>query len=197
MDHDHSAMDMDMDMGDDSCQISMLWNWNTINACFITDGWKIRTTGQYVGTIIGVLLIGLLVELTRRFAREYDVYLVRVQNSKESSRLATFTLKTLFSSSQLPVKGSEHTAACESKNAILPCNCRNSTKIRPTILQQAARSTLHTIQFVGAYFLMLLAMYYNGGIILAIFAGAFIGHFLFAWDTIGIQNKTESGTACC
>lgn len=64
----------------DAPQISMLWNWYTTDgaprvdafasiasltdfidfyadrdtACFLTEGWKIRNTGDYVGTLIGV-----------------------------------------------------------------------------------------------------------------------------------------------
>jgi hypothetical protein len=34
--------------------------------------------------------------------------------------------------------------------------------------------------FGSGYMLMLLAMYYNGGIILTIFVAAFVGHFLTA-----------------
>ena len=33
---------------------------------------------------------------------------------------------------------------------------------RPTLLQQMIRATIHMLQFAVAYFIMLLAMYYNG-----------------------------------
>lgn len=54
---------------------------------------------------------------------------------------------------------------------------------RHTIWQQTVRATLHTMQFAVAYFIMLLAMSYNGYIIISIFIGAFVGFWLCEWST--------------
>ena len=40
---------------------------------------------------------------------------------------------------------------------------------RPTLVQQLIRSLFYVAQFGAGYMMMLLAMYYNGGIIFAIF----------------------------
>lgn len=56
---------------------------------------------------------------------------------------------------------------------------------RPSVLQQIARSILYVLQFGVGYFVMLLAMYYNGYFIICILIGAFIGSFIFNWETIG------------
>lgn len=76
----------------------MMWNWYTIDACFISEQWHIRTIGDYAGTIIGsapspplprasaatpkltrkpfephrIFFIMVALELFRRFSREYD-----------------------------------------------------------------------------------------------------------------------------
>ncbi|KAK7049308.1 copper transporter complex subunit Ctr4 [Paramarasmius palmivorus] len=52
------------------------------------------------------------------------------------------------------------------------------------------------IQFGAGYMTMLLAMYYNGGIILAIFAGAYFGHLLTARDTVAHGDNPHK-EACC
>tara|TARA_R110002060_G_scaffold40006_5_gene51240 strand:+ start:219 stop:449 length:231 start_codon:yes stop_codon:yes gene_type:complete len=73
-------------------------------------------------------------------------------------------------------------------------------------------------QFAVAYFIMLLAMYFNGYIIICIFIGAWIGSFLFSWETVsftlvsapfqnlmvaklilssGEISTKEEATACC
>ena len=52
----------------------------------------------------------------------------------------------------------------------------------PTVYQQAIRAGIYTLQFAVAYMIMLLAMYYNGYILVCIFIGAFIGFFVFSWD---------------
>lgn len=42
------------------------------------------------------------------------------------------------------------------------------------------------LQFAVAYFVMLLAMYYNGYLIICIFIGAFLGYFIFSWESISL-----------
>ncbi|KAF2180798.1 hypothetical protein K469DRAFT_525694, partial [Zopfia rhizophila CBS 207.26] len=55
---------------------------------------------------------------------------------------------------------------------------------RPNLAQQAVRALLHMVQFAIACIVMLLAMHYNGYVILSIFIGAFLGNFTFNWETI-------------
>ena len=73
-------------------------------------------------------------------------------------------------------------------------------------------------QFAVAYFIMLMAMYFNGYIIICIFIGAWIGSFFFSWETVsftlvsptfqlhmgakltltsGEISTKEEATACC
>ena len=47
------------------------------------------------------------------------------------------------------------------------------------------------LQFGVAYFIMLLAMYYNGYIIICILVGAFLGTLIFSWDAIGAEQGAE------
>lgn len=57
------------------------------------------------------------------------------------------------------------------------------------------------LQFAIAYIIMLLAMYYNGYLILSIFAGSYIGALIFSWETISVaipaSNTVEETTYCC
>ncbi|EJD45668.1 Ctr-domain-containing protein [Auricularia subglabra TFB-10046 SS5] len=183
MDHDHSGMGMGSnststdDMGgmDMSCKISMLWNWNTVGACFISNQWRISSKGVFAGTIIGIFFLVVAVELVRRLAREYDRHIAkqhaaRLEQPSSSEKLAALPMS--------PV------------NAL-------SSQIRPTVGQQAIRSTLYMIQFGAGYMMMLLAMYYNGYILIfGIFLGAWAGHFLTAWDTVG-HGEPVAKDCCC
>lgn len=58
---------------------------------------------------------------------------------------------------------------------------------RPNFFQQMIRAGLHMVQFGVAYFIMLLAMYYNGYIIICILIGAFIGSFIFSWEPVATR----------
>ncbi|KAI0020779.1 Ctr copper transporter family-domain-containing protein [Xylariomycetidae sp. FL0641] len=170
---------MDMGGGDGpACKISMLWNWNTIDTCFLSSTWHVRSRGAFGGLCIGVILLVILLEFLRRAAQAYDRFLlVR----------------------QLPPSAAAAAAAEEGKRAEA-----GGGGHRPTPAQQAARALLHTLQFAVAYWVMLLAMYYNGFVILCIFIGAYIGFFVFRWERLGglrdegpDSHSAAETTGCC
>ncbi|KAK4175051.1 copper transport encoded by the Pactr3 protein [Triangularia setosa] len=154
--------------GGTGCKISMLWNWNTIDSCFIASSWKITSTGMFAGSCIGVLLLTMSLEFLRRIVTEYDRFLLR-----------------------------KHLRSFEGKEGV---DCRLG--YRPTIWEQMVRALLHMMQFAVAYFVMLLAMYYNGYLIICIFLGAYLGSFVFHWEPIGVgalgqTSATKEPTVCC
>ena len=57
-----------------------------------------------------------------------------------------------------------------------------------SVSEQVVRAGLYTAQFSVAYLIMLLAMYYNGYVIICIFVGAFVGFFVFSWDAAGVAG---------
>lgn len=161
------------------CKIAMTWNWYTIDACFIAKTWQIHTKGHFAGTCIGVFLMVLLLEFVRRVQREYDRKLIRDwQQPQPEIQLANEESKG-------------------DKSVALGAGVVRPLTFRPNLLQQAIRAFLYLLQFAGAYFIMLLAMYYNGYVIISIFIGAFFGHYLFGYDNIIITGKQETGTSCC
>ena len=131
----------------------MLWNWNTIDTCFIARSWHIRSRGMFAGSCIGVILLVMALEALRRAVKEYDRYLVRQHRAYVSGSGSDFA--------------------------------SGSTSFHPTIVQQAIRALLHLLQFAVAYFVMLLAMYYNGYFIICILIGAYLGSFVFHWEAMG------------
>ncbi|KAK3934541.1 ctr copper transporter [Diplogelasinospora grovesii] len=121
-----------MDMGSSSastCKISMMWNWYTIDACFLSEQWQITTSGEFAATCIGVMLMVVLLEAFRRLGKEYDERILR--------------------------------------------------EFYP--FQQIIRAVIHAATFGLAYIIMLLAMYYNGYVIICIVIGAGLGKFLCDW----------------
>ncbi|KAL2173267.1 Ctr copper transporter family-domain-containing protein [Thermothelomyces heterothallicus CBS 202.75] len=166
------------------CKISMLWNWNTIDACFIAKSWKITSRGVFAGSCIGVVLLVVVLEMLRRSVKEYDRFLLNKH------------LKSLAAAKAIP---SPKTASDDRTDA-LHCPAVVSQGYRPNVFEQAIRALLHMLQFAVAYFIMLLAMYYNGYIIICIFIGAYIGSFIFHWETLGGGQQTSASkeaTVCC
>ena len=123
-----AAMDMSGMMG--NCKINMLWNWYTIDACFLSSSWQITSHGMFAGSCIGVVCLVIVLEFLRRAVKEFDRFLVRQHVAKHLAAAGGYG----------PVKNDS--------NARIPL-------FRPSIFQQAVRALLHMLQFAVAYFIML------------------------------------------
>jgi copper transporter 1 len=152
----------------------MLWNWYTVDACFIASSWHITSKSMFAGSCIGVILLVMSLEFLRRTSKEYDQYLIR-----QYQRSLTIAV------SATPPNPSSASEKCTSTATASPMPVA-STLFRPNVVQQAIRALLHMLQFAVAYFVMLLAMYFNGYIIICIIIGAFLGFFAFSWETMKI-----------
>ncbi|PNP55357.1 hypothetical protein THARTR1_04499 [Trichoderma harzianum] len=193
------GMDHDMGMGMGPagiCKISMLWNWNVMNTCFISKSWQITSKGMFAGSCIGVVLLVIALEFLRRLSKEYDRFLIKQHAAKYRDAsaptvVAATAVNTAVKTGGESVKSQDVTRPAG--NAMPP--------FRPNVLQQAIRALLHMVQFAVAYFVMLLAMYYNGYFIICIFIGAYLGAFVFHWETltVGSENTsaTNNATVCC
>ncbi|CCF38415.1 copper transporter ctr4 [Colletotrichum higginsianum] len=177
-----------MSMGGSGCKISMLWNYNTIGSCFISSSWKITSNGMFAGSLIGVILLVILLEALRRAVKEYDRYLIRTHKARYADAGAA---SPSSASADDHAKGPSSSAAAVRSNVVPP--------FRPNVFQQAVRALIHVCQFAVAYFVMLLAMYYNGYMIICIFIGSYIGAFLFQWETLFDEptSAAREATVCC
>ncbi|KAL4869286.1 hypothetical protein BDV12DRAFT_185339 [Aspergillus spectabilis] len=192
MDHDMGGMDMGDGDGGAACIISMLWNWNTIDSCFLASSWHIRSRSMFAGSCIGVICLVIALEFLRRVAREYDAFIVH--RAQLRSQFISPAAQSPPSSSTGDALHKPTAASTGAEGVPIPA------RIRPTLLEQLIRALLHMLQFAVAYFVMLLAMYFNGFIIICIFIGAFLGSFIFSWEYLGVGAKENDATAvtkCC
>lgn len=135
---------------------------------------------MFAATCIGVVLLVILVEFLRRLGKEYDALIIRQFNRQA--------------------------VICAAKDSAEPG--AQIVAFRATVLQQAIRGLIHAATFGGAYITMLLAMYFNGFIIICILIGAGLGKFLCDWlvvkvDVEGLRSSgnglkgVEETTVCC
>ncbi|KAL8655190.1 MAG: hypothetical protein Q9226_003150 [Calogaya cf. arnoldii] len=151
--------------------------------------------GKFAGSCIGVICLVIALEFLRRLQREYDTYLVkqhRVRNAQIHSSVldnGSDTGHPLDIEANGMGKNDTNRVQVTSKSP-LPGRAADLTlqRLVPTVFQQAIRALLHMLQFAVAYFIMLLAMYYNGYIIISIIIGAYIGAFIFSWEGIQITD---------
>ena len=120
----------------------MLWNWNTIDACFLASSWHITSSGMFAGSCIGVILLTMSLEFLRRAGKEYDRYLIRKHTSIPAH------------TAPISSKDSDSKDAIASSAPISP-GAGNTGGFRPNIFEQAIRALLHMVQFAVAYFIML------------------------------------------
>lgn len=148
---DSSSMD-DM-MG--GCKISMLLNYNTIDACFISENWRITSAGMFAGSCIGVVLLGIFLELLRRSVREWDRYIVRQHIAKHTGLSRTASPASAASHKD---QGSKTGARQGERNVAAGVRV---PPFRPKLWQHGVRAVLHTAQFTVAYFIMLLGKLFS------------------------------------
>ncbi|KAF7959077.1 hypothetical protein EAE96_002594 [Botrytis aclada] len=174
-----------MDMGG-GCQISMLWNWYTIDSCFISSTWHITSNGMFAGSCIGVILLVMSLEFLRRASREYDRYIVRQAQNQHKHITSDVDVSTRID--EYDPQSTQTVVASQ----------KITRNFRPHLSQQIVRALFHMMQFAVAYFVMLLAMYFNGYIIISIIIGAFLGAFVFSWEPISLRSDfNEEATVCC
>ncbi|RWA14897.1 hypothetical protein EKO27_g147 [Xylaria grammica] len=178
-----------MDMDDSSCESHMLWNWNTIGACFFAESWKIKTEGMMAATCIGVFLLAIVLEFVRRVGKEYDQLVLRQFQQHVDAQAAMAKM--------------EGDCCSEGTRPV------NQTVIfRATAIQQLIRSFIHAVAFGIAYILMLIAMAFNGYVIIVIIIGAGFGKFVCDWMTqkvvvgattapLAKSPENEEATMCC
>ena len=68
--------------------------------------------------------------------------------------------------------------------------CRHRV-MRASPLQQTLRAILYAVTFGVAYIIMLLAMYFNGFILMSIVIGAGLGHFVCSWLSCTVVGEDE------
>lgn len=192
-----------------ACKISMLWNWYTIDACFLSSSWHINSNGAFAATCIGVILMVILLEGLRRLGKEYDEHIQR----DFAARVALIANGGI--NGGVAQQSNTAAAVCPAgsgpSNASREALAPQTVTFRASPLQQLIRSLIHTATFGLAYIVMLLAMYYNGYVIICILIGALLGKFLCDWLTRTVTitpggealvkdsnaNGIEEPTVCC
>lgn len=127
---------------------------------------------MFAGSCIGVICLVMSLEFLRRLSAEFDKYI--------AGQTRSFSFRAPFDA----VKNPDAVVGESSSPSQNGAACAPSRRVRPTLLQHIIRSLLHMLQFGVAYFVMLLAMYYNGYFIICILIGSFLGYFVFSWNAM-------------
>jgi copper transporter 1 len=130
----------------------MLLNWHTIDACFLSSAFHIRSSFTFFLSCLAAFLLVISLEFLRRSQGDFDRYL-RARNAilqDEEYALPEETEEKL-----LPNGGSGSGSGREKLMSKLKART-------PVVLEQLLRGFIHTVQFAVSYCIMLLFMYSNG-----------------------------------
>jgi solute carrier family 31 (copper transporter), member 1 len=111
---------------------------------------------MFAGSCIGVICLVVVLEALRRASREFDSFITR--------RAATSASLSVAGTRIVTDSDSDGKSTTVGHAGALP----GPRSFTPSLSQQLVRSFLHMLQFAVAYFIMLLAMYFNGYIIICI-----------------------------
>ncbi|KAG9564908.1 putative high affinity copper protein, partial [Aureobasidium melanogenum] len=170
------------------CKISMLWNWYTIDACFLAPSWHIKTHGMFAASCIGVALLVVCLEFLRRLSKEYDTYILRQFHRRAAS--LQYQPRVSYVAPKFDNQGTPGDCGPDASCAP-PLPEQRFITFRATPSQQIARGIIHAATFGVGYIIMLLAMYFNGYIIISIILGAFLGKVLCDWMVVRLPLIRE------
>lgn len=184
----------------------MLWNWYTIDACFLSSSWQITSKGAFAATCIGVVLMVVALEALRRLGKEYDEHIQRdfaarvalIANGGVAPVVATVVAGPSAAGVVSCPAGAAGGGAGSGNGGAVEAMAPQTVTFRASPLQQFVRAVIHAATFGLAYIVMLLAMYYNGYVIISIILGALLGKFLCDWMTRtvvigGVENGVFKG----
>lgn len=156
----------------------------------ITSSWQITSREKFAACCIGVVCLGVFLELLGRVGNMYDKYIYRQfqyaplpsSDGQENMSVAKFPLNPPVNhiTKDGALMDAKPTTQFQSQGLYLG----TGGSFRPSMVQQGIRAGIHTLRFGTAYLIMLLAMTLNGFLILTILAGAYVGSFLFDWEAI-------------
>jgi solute carrier family 31 (copper transporter), member 1 len=172
------------------------------------------------GTCIGVFLLVIMLEFVRRAGREYDALILRqfkdhVKNQAANSEADTNGDTAVFRASPVQqfVRSIIRKFSSQQVARLRDCPLRSYHVMSLLISRRAQankNSATDAAAFAIAYILMLIAMSYNGYVIIMIILGAGFGKFLADWapkkvlvgDNTVTQAKDlnkcdEDATMCC
>jgi copper transporter 1 len=214
-----------MDMGSSAvshkCKISMLWNWYTIDSCFLARSWHVTSRGMFAGTCIGVFFWIIAYCWFHRFIVEYDNAIVEYKEKKyhidacaaccgnncgnettESESSDAVKESDTLANNQITVDTNKDVASPGSdfwtplKNTFshkwyLAWMKRKENEIYPSPAEHIGRSGLYLMEWTVSYLIMLMWMYYNGYLIITMILGYFFGQLLFNYTPLTVVSKKD------
>ncbi|EWZ86942.1 hypothetical protein FOWG_10411 [Fusarium oxysporum f. sp. lycopersici MN25] len=204
----------------------MLWNWNTIGTCFISKAWYMDSGGKFGITCFGAFMLVMLLEFLARVSREWERH--RFARGAPNSQgpyapAAGIELAVLQPAAAQPAAAQPddiqpddiQPVASRPASATGPNNGKDANDANndanpipnfcPSFVEHAfINAILHMVQCIITYILILMAVSFNGYIIISMFIGAYVGALCFQRDPLtetrnpnAYQRAFQQPVVCC
>lgn len=204
-----------------ACKISMLWNWYTIDSCFLARSWHVTTRGMFAGTCIGLFFWVIAYCWFHRFIVEYDNAIIEYKTKKHhfdtappccanncgepSSEDADSTEKDGAHEAQTTLNrvsapGSDFWTPLKntfSHQWYFSWMRKEKNEIYPNPAEHIGRSGLYLMEWTVSYLIMLMWMYYNGYLIITMILGYFFGQLIFNYTPLTVIPLRNYSTPSC
>ena len=127
----------------------MLLNWNTINTCFLSSTFHVRSPAGFLLACFSSFLLVISLEFLRRIQRAYDRHLISKAH-------------ILPRNWEVPNEMGQELLSNRPEATTVPFSKGLGHPSLGVVLEQVARGGIHMLQFGVSYVVMLLVMYSNG-----------------------------------
>ncbi|KAI6157660.1 copper transporter [Pisolithus tinctorius] len=169
------------------CAMHMLWNTQVIDTCVVFRSWHIHTHTQFVGSFVAILLLGVLYEYLRVFQQSVNRRIVSTLG--KGKRAASPISASGRSTPERGVSSDEVVGLLNGRRI------RNADRVSIPAHLRMLRAALYGASVFLSFFLMLVFMTYNAYLIIAVVAGAAIGHYVFD-QYVEFDNAGGKSMAC-
>lgn len=176
-----------------------------LSSGFLSSSWHIKNKGMFAASCIGIVLLVVSLEALRRLSAEFEhamhrqwrAHAAAVSAARQAPQRGAYDASPARqdTGASLEEGAAGRREAFPTVSTLADGSAPSSITYRPTPLQQLIRAVLHAMTFGVAYIIMLLAMYFNGFVIISIILGAGLGKFLCDWKSTTIAVSLGSRLA--
>lgn len=184
------------------CKISMLWNWYTKDACFLSKSWMTTTRAKFAGSCIGLFCWLVAFCLLHRFIVEYRQNLRAYKIAQLQGQCPSCCNKEEAEVEKAPIPQTPSNSIMAPIMSVFShswlytkplTDGYGDRQIYLTVPEHIFNTALSVVEWINAFLIMLMWMYYNGYIIITAILGYFFGQLIFSY----LPLTSIKRTCCC
>ncbi|OBZ89107.1 Copper transport protein CTR2 [Choanephora cucurbitarum] len=164
-----------------SCDMNMLFNWQTQNVCIVFEWWHVHNAAELFLSCIAVFCIATAYEYLRVWTAQWD----EQWSQAEKKRLSEQNVLVNDLEEEAATHPTDNTSFLIKDLQKKPYSNRQARH------QHILRSVLYAVLVAISFWLMLVFMTYNGYLMIATILGAGFGHLVF-----GKRSTVSRGIQC-